>query len=162
MRRAALALVLALAGCSGGEDTPNSVAPDLESVAIERGLVRDPTSGDIAGLYAHGGDRLCVVPAADRLRVGVYVLDATRPGCSASGTAERSGDRLRIDFGGGCVAEAQLEGVRIVFPARLPTACTQRCTARTSLGGLRVERLSDVVSEAAALRDPGGRAICGS
>jgi hypothetical protein len=161
MRRAVAALAMALAGCSGGGDSPDAEAPDLETVAIERGLVRDPKDDSIAGLYVRGGDRLCLVPAGDDLRIGAFVLNGSRLGCSASGTARHSGDRLRIDFGGNCAVDARIEGERIIFPARLPAPCAQRCTARGTFGGLRVERLSDVVSEAAALRDPRGRAVCG-
>jgi hypothetical protein len=156
----ALGLVLVLAGCSEGDDPANIEAPDLETVAIERGLVRDPTNNAIMGLYQRGGDRLCIVPAGEKLRIGAYVLAGGRLGCSASGTAEQSGDRLRIEFGAACAVEARIEGTRILFPAKLPAACAQRCTARGTLNGLRVERISEVVSEAAVLRDPRGRAVC--
>jgi hypothetical protein len=161
MTRAVAALALALAACSGGGDPQNSVAPDLETVAIERGLVRNPEDDSITGLYQRGGDRLCLVPAGEDLRIGAFVLNGSRLGCSASGTAKRSGDRLRIDLGGGCALDARIEGERIIFPARLPAPCAQRCSARASFSGLRVERMSDLVSEAAALRDPRGRPVCG-
>ncbi|MFV0623105.1 hypothetical protein ACBY01_03710 [Sphingomonas sp. ac-8] len=161
MRRAALALALVLAGCSGSEDTPNVVAPDLESVAIERGVVRDPDSREVAGLYARDGDRLCLVPAGERLRIGAFLLDEGRLACSASGTAERTRDGLRIDFGEGCRLEARVDDGAIAFPAKLPPECARRCAPRVSFAGLRVERLSDAVSEAGALRDPRGRALCG-
>lgn len=165
MTRAAIALAMVLAGCSQDQDPTNAAAPDLETVAIERGVVRDPEDDRITGLYERGGDRLCLVSAGgrtDALRVGAYVLNGGRLGCSASGTAERSGDRLRVDFGKGCTVDARIDESRILFPAKLPAPCARRCTASGTFDGLRVERMSDVVSEAAALRDPRGRAICGT
>ena len=161
MKRGVAALALALAACSGGGDPANTEAPDLETVAIERGVVRDPGDGSLTGLYERGGDRLCLVPQGEDLRVGAFVLNGGRLGCSASGTAKRSGDRLRIHFGNACELEARVEGARIIFPAKLPSQCARRCTARGTFSGLRVERMSDVLSEAAALRDPRGRAVCG-
>ncbi|MCC2975758.1 hypothetical protein LK533_03590 [Sphingomonas sp. PL-96] len=161
MKRGVAALALALAACSGGGDPANTEAPDLETVAIERGVVRDPGDGSITGLYQRGGDRLCLVPAGETLRIGAFVLNGGRLGCSASGTARQSGDHLRIDFGNACELDARIEGTRIIFPANLPPQCAQRCTARATFSGLRVEQMSDVLSEAAALRDPRGRAVCG-
>ena len=161
MKAAVAVLALALAACSSEGDPQNTVAPDLETVAIERGLVRDPKDDSITGLYQRGGDRLCLVPQGEDLRVGAFVLNGGRLGCSASGTAKRTGDRLKVNFGNACEVEVRIEGERIIFPAKLPPQCAQRCSARGTFSGLRVERMSDVVSETAALRDPRGRAVCG-
>ncbi|GAA0731615.1 hypothetical protein [Sphingomonas japonica] len=160
--RVALAALL-LAGCSQIE--PSSAPkgpPDLETAAIERGLVIDPATVDLVGLYARAGDRLCITGGAGRYRIGAFVEYGEGQRCTARGTVARSGDTLTIAFGEGCRFDARYDGIRIAFPGRLPAACAQSCEGRASLEGLATERLSDSPSEAAALRDPDDRPLCPS
>ncbi|MDT8757985.1 hypothetical protein MZO42_04680 [Sphingomonas psychrotolerans] len=161
--KAALLLLLALAGCSGGKGGGNLQAPqDLESAAIERGLVRDPDDSDLTGLYARDTDRICVVRAGSAYRIGAYVDYGDRITCSGSGTVERSGATLRIALGkSGCSFDAQYDGDRIKFPGALPDACKALCARRASLTGFEVTRLSESGAEAAAMRDSAGRRLCG-
>jgi len=161
--RAALSLVLLLAACSGEQGNGNAQAPqDLETAAIERGLVRDPDDSDLTGLYARDTDRICVVRAGSSYRIGAYVDYGDRITCSGAGSVERSGTTLRITLGKqGCSFDAQYDGDRIKFPGALPDACKPLCARRASFTGLEVARLSESGAEAAAMRDANGRRLCG-
>ncbi|MEP9401108.1 hypothetical protein [Sphingomonas sp. VNH70] len=161
MRVAALLVVL-LAGCSpGGPNRQADAGTTLEEAAIARGVVRDPASTAITGLYAREGDRLCLVEQDSSARVGMFIDYGDGIGCSARGTAERAGDRLAIDLGQRCRFDAGFDGDRIRFPGALPGSCARLCTRRASLAGLALDRLSESRSEAQALRDPRGTALCG-
>jgi hypothetical protein len=161
--RPAFALVLLLAACSGGKRGDNVQAPqDLESAAIERGLVRDPDDSDLTGLYARDTDRICVVRTGSAYRIGAYVDYGDRITCSGTGTVERSGGTLRIALGNdGCSFDAAYDGDRIKFPGVLPDACKKLCARRAAFTGLEAARLSESAAEAAAMRDAGGRRLCG-
>jgi hypothetical protein len=166
MRGALAAVLLLLAGCSGaGGDTPTQQAgepQDLESAAIERGLVRDPGDSEVAGLYARDTDRLCVVREGLDYRVGAFVDYGDRITCSGSGKATRAGETLHIELGSeGCSFGARFDGDKIAFPGSLPDACSKLCARRASYAGLEVTRMSESVAEAAAMRDASGRRLCG-
>jgi hypothetical protein len=158
-----LVVLLALAACSGGPDRGNDQQPqDLESAAIERGLVRDPDDSDLTGLYARDTDRICITRTGSRYRIGGYVDYGDRLTCSGSGTVERSGETLHIALGKqGCSFDAHYDGDRIKFPGALPDACKALCTGRASFTGLEATRLSESSAEAAAMRDASGRRLCG-
>jgi hypothetical protein len=161
--RAAVALLLALAGCSGGEGSNSTQPQDLESAAIERGLVRDPDDGAIEGLYARDTDRICIVRTGSAYRIGAYVDYGDRITCSGAGTVTRSGETLRITLGEGdaCSFEARFDGDHIRFPGAVPAGCARFCARRASYAGLEVSRLSESAAEAAAMRDSNGRRLCG-
>ncbi|KQM88277.1 hypothetical protein ASE67_00475 [Sphingomonas sp. Leaf23] len=157
MRGWAAALLL-LAGCSQGTAPlrePEGAA--LEQAAMARGVVRDAAAAEPVGLYAREGDRLCVAGQ----RIGAFVDYGEANGCSARGRFVRAGERLTVDFGKGCAFEAGFDGDAVRFPGELPAGCEAACRGRASLSGLRFDRLSESGSEAAALRDPTGRGLCG-
>jgi len=163
MRRGAVALVAlaALASCPRVDRPAATVeAPDLETAAILRGLVRDPKDVDPAGLYARDTDRLCVVHDAGEFRVGAYVDYGDDLGCNAAGSARRVGDRLSIDLGNGCTFDAEFDGDRVTFPAILPRGCARSCSPRATLAALDVRRLSDSEGEARAMRAGNRRRLC--
>lgn len=167
MIRLAVLSLLLLTGCSAGEvDGDNTVqAQDLESAAIARGLVRDPSDREIVGLYARDTDRVCLVSGnGRRYRIGAYVDYGEGITCSASGSVERHGDRLEIRLGGGdsCHFDARLSGDQILFPGSLPDGCASFCQGRAALTGLEAARLSGSVAEARAMRDAAGRRLCGA
>ena len=150
-------MVLALAGCSEAPSGPTvSQAQDLETAAIERGLIRNPGETGIEGLYARDTDRLCIV--GDRIGASVDYGDGIA--CSAAGAVERTGERLRVTLGADCAFDARYDGARVIFPATVPQACRRLCTGRASFAALDVERLSDSTAEAAAMRDVRGRTPC--
>ncbi|MDF7773984.1 hypothetical protein P1X14_01890 [Sphingomonas sp. AOB5] len=163
--RAAFALLLLLAGCTGEPVVQNAAQPqDLETAAIERGLVRDPKDTEIAGLYARDTDRICIVPNGNGYRIGAFVDYGDRITCSGSGTVSRVGEVLRVEMGEGeekCGFDARFDGDKIVFPGNVPDACSKLCAKRASYAGLEVTRISESEAEAAAMRDSRGRALCG-
>ena len=162
MRAALALLLLALAACSGGKGGNSQQPQDLETAAIERGLVRDPDDSDLTGLYARDTDRICVVRSGSAYRIGAYVDYGDRITCSGAGTVERSGETLRIELGkDGCNFDAHYDGDRIKFPGALPDACKKLCARRASFTGLETTRLSESAAEAAAMRDAAGRRLCG-
>ncbi len=160
--RWALSLLLLLGGCGSGQGEP-AAAPTqtLEQAALAAGLVADPAKADPTGLYARDTDRLCLVPAGDRFRVGVTIRFDERQGCLGRGTATRSGDALDIELPN-CRIAASYDGQRIVFPANLPEGCSALCSDRATMSALEVEQLSASAAEAATLRDEGGRLLCSS
>lgn len=162
--RGALALVLLLAGCSGAQPQQNAAQPqDLETAAIERGLVRDPKDTEIVGLYARDTDRICIVPGKDGYRIGAYVDYGERITCSGAGSVTRVGEVLHIRLGDkdACSFDARFDGDRIRFPGALPEGCAGFCARRASYAGLEVSRLSESTAEASAMRDATGRRLCG-
>lgn len=167
MKRPLFALAL-LAGCSQQSQqpaaTPPTPASELEAAAIEAGVVADPNSTDIVGLYARDTDRVCIVPSATAYRIGVFVDYGDDQACSGSGVVDHVGEQLSVNFPAtpGCTFDARFEGDHIVFPATVPEACAKLCQQRASLAALTVDRLSDSVSEASTLRDAKGRLLCGA
>jgi hypothetical protein len=165
MRRVGLALLLGLAACGGPAPAPSSgTAVDLENAAILRGLVRDPRHVSIAGAYARGPDRLCIVPAAAAHRIGIVIDYGEGNGCRATGSVQRDGEGLALTLGadGGCRFTAHYDGDHLALPGSLPKACAQLCTGRAALAGAQFARLGESVPEAQAMRDAEGHALCGN
>lgn len=165
MRGALLvAALLVLAGCSGQQDSSGTASGGagarLERAAIATGVIRDPASADLTGVYANDPERVCVVPAAQDFRIGVTLDYGEGQQCSARGTLEREGEALRVDLGDGCAFEARFDGQGIKFPGALPEGCRANCTGRATLAGVSVDMLSSSLSEATALTDAKGRAVC--
>ena len=158
MRRLAVFALVSLAGCSEAPSGPLvSQAQDLETAAIERGLVRDPANTEIDGLYARDTDRLCIV--GDRVGVSIDYRDGVA--CSGAGDIERSGERMRVTLGDACAFDARFDGDRIIFPVAVPEGCQRLCTGRASFAALEVNRLSGSVAEAAMMRGARGTTPCG-
>ena len=164
--RLALPLLLALSACSSAPQAPQQVGQpqDLESAAVERGMVRDPRDTDIAGLYARDTDRVCIVQGDDGYRIGAFVDYGDKITCSGSGNVTRVGDKLHIQLGAdadGCSFDARFDGDKLYFPGNVPDGCAKLCARRASYAGLEVSRLSESAAEARAMRDPQGRVLCG-
>lgn len=161
----AMAALALLAGCSGkqGSDAADSgdAGAQLEQAAIATGVVPDPDSTDLTGVYARDPEQVCVVPAAKDFRIGVTMDYGRGQQCSGTGTASRSGETLHVDLGGGCRFDASFDGSRIDFPGEVPSACDAVCTGRASIAGIGVDRLSNSLSEATSLRDAHDRPLCG-
>jgi hypothetical protein len=169
MMRGVLLLMLAalLAACGPTAKQAASVdnassAPDLETAAIAAGVIPDPESTDITGLYARDTDRICVIPDRFNFRIGAYIDYGPNQSCSGSGTATRSGETLHIRFdeAEGCEFDAGYEGDRIVFPGRLPDECGKLCKGRASFAALDVALLSNSQAEASTLRNGKGKILC--
>ncbi|WP_214019129.1 hypothetical protein, partial [Escherichia coli] len=94
VKRAALLLVLVLGGCHRAEPKPAATPTPvgLEAAAIQAGVIPDPASTDITGLYARESDRVCIVPSATAYRIGVFVDYDDQQNCGGSGTVTRVGE----------------------------------------------------------------------
>lgn len=157
----AVAMLAALASCPRDEPRMRApAAPDLETAAILRGLVRDPADRDIVGLYARDTDRVCIVRRGGRYQIGATVDFGDGQGCSAAGRVSRSGANLRVVLGDDCRFDAQFDGDRITFPAKLPDGCAAACGNRATMEALAAERLSESVAEAATMRAASGVTPC--
>lgn len=158
-------LLLAACGSPTGRAPADggASAPDLETAAIAAGVIPDPASTDITGLYARDTDRICVVPDRLDFRIGAYVDYGRNQSCTGSGTATRSGETLHVRFDGveGCAFDARYEGDRITFPGRLPDQCARLCSGRASFAALDASLLSNAPAEAATLRNARGKLLCG-
>lgn len=164
MRLGGLALLLGLAACGGPASAPPPNASlDLETAAIQRGLVRDPKDMSIVGSYARGPDRLCIVPDGAGRRIGIVIEYGEGNGCRAIGAARRTGDGLDLVLGGdgACRFTARYDGDHLALPGALPKACALLCTGRAALAGAQFVRLGESVAEAQAMRDADGRTLCG-
>lgn len=167
MKQVALLALLLVAGCHRAEPEPSATTPapqGLEAAAIQAGVIADPASTDITGLYATENDRVCIVPTATAYRIGVFVDYDEQQNCGGSGTVTRVGETLHVTLGGedGCSFDARFDGDRIVFPARVPDRCQKVCVGRASIAALDATRLSESVSEASTPRDAKGRLLCAS
>lgn len=163
--------LLLLAACSGGVPGSNTATPqDLESAAIERGLVVNPDDSDLTGLYARDTDRVCVVRDRDSYRIGAFVDYGEGLSCTGTGTVSRAGEALSVTLtgpktkngaGATCSFDARFDGAHIRFPATVPPECAKFCGPRASFAALSVERLSESAAEARALRSAEGKRLCG-
>jgi hypothetical protein len=164
VRPIALLAALLLAGCSAHQDSADasteSAGARLEQAAITTGVISDPASADLTGVYARDPERACVVPAAAGFRIGITLDYGRGQQCSARGSLVRDGDVLKIDLGNGCAFDARFDGQGISFPGALPAGCDTVCTGRASLEGVAVDRLSDSLSEAESVGDSQGHLLC--
>lgn len=159
----ALFVAAALTGCSGGGSEQEGAAAALERAAIDRGLISDPATQYLPGLYARDTDRVCIVPTEDGHRIGAFADYGERMTCTASGSVRQTGSRLDITLGDpklGCNFEGQFEGEQIRFPGSMPEGCKSLCSGRAAFDGLEVTKLSSSLAEARALRDPSGTRHC--
>lgn len=165
VRRLGPALAVLLAACTpSGESVDNAAGERLEAASIATGLVADPATIPLDGIWARDSDRMCILPASggkdDAPRhIGVLLDYGEGQGCTARGTLSRSGRDLTIALGA-CQFTARLDGDSIQFPAALPATCNDLCTGRATLSALTVERVSASVAEAGTLRSSNGTALC--
>ncbi|MEZ0494799.1 hypothetical protein [Sphingomonas sp. IW22] len=161
-------IALPLAACGGGDVVKRVVGGDgdagLERAAMDRGLVRAPGDAPMTGLYASGGDRLCIVEQGRGARIGVVRDHGPGQSCAAAGVAERDDDIITVTLGaaGDCEFDAVFDGESLAFPPQVPAGCRRFCGVRGTLTDMSVERLSESVAEATALRDGRRRMLCDS
>lgn len=164
-----LPLAISVAGCDRGDrqaaaDGGASAGERIERAARGQGIVPDPQTGRLTGVWARDADRMCVVDGgsdgpAGAQRIGIVTDFGDGQGCIAQGTIGREGERLRIMLGR-CRFDARLDAGRVVFPDTVPPACARLCRGRASLAGLDMAQQSMSASEAAMLRSRGGRMPC--
>lgn len=159
MKHPWLALML-LGGCGRDDPADGPAGARLERAAAATGLIADPARASLVGSWSRDTDRVCIVPGRADTRIGALVDYGEGQGCAATGTIRRHGQRLAVRFGD-CRFDARFDGDRIVFPGEVPAACDTYCVGRASLAAVTVDRISESTAEAATLRTPGGRLLCG-
>lgn len=157
------ALLIVVAGCqnSASPSAPGAPRSELDRAAIEAGVIPDPRA-DIAGFYARGGDRVCIVNDAGRYRIGAVMEIDRDLRCEGSGTVRRDGALLNIRFDGveRCRISARYDGDRISFAGTVPAECAALCTQRASFSAMEVVRLGQAEVEVSKPRRPDGKSLC--
>lgn len=158
---AALLLIIALAGCSGGEAGGNGGAP---SPVASGGPAQTAT---LTGLYESGDDprrdQLCIVERErGRTSFGLVTWGSGDRNCSGSGLARREGNRLQFQMEGdeSCVIEAVIEGRRVTLPATLPPGCAYYCGPSAQLAGARFDKIGGEEADARRAVDLVGDSLC--
>ena len=148
--QAALALLIALSGCSG---SPENASGDVS---------------DLPGLYESGvgprRNQLCLVERDGATRFGLIAW--ARQGdnsCTGKGRATRDGERLSLAMQGdeSCRIEARIEGGRVTLPTSLPQGCAYYCGPGAQMTGARFERSRGSTEDAARAVDLVGDPLCG-
>jgi hypothetical protein len=147
IRFLALALVVPLASCG------------------ERAPAGEAEPGALTGLYESGEgprrNQLCLIEReGGQTNFGFILWGRGDANCSASGSARREGDRLRLlpDNEESCALEARVEGGRISLSGELSTACARYyCGPGGNLTGATFEKTGDAAAQA---RDLAGEPLC--
>jgi hypothetical protein len=156
-------VAMALAACGGeSSNNPGKAGEQLETAAIEAGLVAKAEDVTPVGAYGRGSDTACIVPNGSGFAIAIEVTYGEGINCSARGTASATGERLSIalDAKDGCRFDAQLSEGVLRLPGSVPEGCQALCDARASLSGLAVDKLSDLEAEARAMRGNDGSLMC--
>ncbi|HEY0115313.1 MAG TPA: hypothetical protein VGB54_06295 [Allosphingosinicella sp.] len=165
----ALLLMIALAGCRGGEAGGNGAAaggPGQGGPAAGGAPVQTDT---LTGLYEGGEgprrNQLCMIERdGQRTSFGFVTWSGGDANCSGSGLATRDGDRLRLQLDGdeSCTLEARVEGRRVTLPSSVPAACkTYYCGAGAEMAGAAFDKVGGAQADALRAVDLVGEALCG-
>jgi hypothetical protein len=130
-------------------DDDSSIADSaLEQAAIETGIIPDPATLNLEGLYEAGteleNDRFCAVQKGDSYNVGVFVYYGGDQICEGRGEGVLDGEIARLtlrasdDDASSCELEVVYDGTQIVFPGAIPDTCKAICTRRASLAGVSI------------------------
>ncbi len=154
-------LIIALAGCSGGEGGANG------SGTARSGGSGPAQTATLTGLYESGDgprrNQMCIVDReGGRTTFGLVTWGEGDRNCSGSGLARREGDRLRLQMEGdeACVIDARLDGGRVALPATLPQGCAYYCGPSAALAGVRFEKTAGEEADARRAVDLVGDPLC--
>jgi len=158
----ALLLLIALAGCRGGEGErrANGAAP------ADGGEVQTAT---LTGLYEGGEgprrNQLCVVERDGRGTFGFVAWGEGERSCSASGSATREGStlRLRLDGDESCTLDARIDGRRVTFPPNVAAECARYyCGDGVQMTGITFDKVGGEEADARGAADLVGDPLCDS
>ncbi len=149
-RATVLLLLIALAGCGGGEDD-----------------AKDDAASVLAGLYEGGEgprrNQMCLIERDGATRFGLIAwADSGNNSCTGKGRATRDGERLTLAMQGdeACVIEARIEGDAITLPPSLPEGCDYYCGPGVEMTGARFDRSGDSAENARRAVDLTGDPLC--
>lgn len=158
---AAMLLIIALVGCSGGEGAGNGAAT---TPARPGGPAQTVT---LTGLYESGDgprrNQLCIVERErGRTTFGLVTWGSGDRNCSGSGLARREGDRLRLQMEGDetCVIDAAIDGMQVTLPGTLPPGCAYYCGPSAQLAGARFDKTGGEEADARRAADLVGDPLC--
>ena len=172
MRKTILLLPLLLAACNAQDGVANNAAPTTASGPADPALPAAPAgtpvqTSTLTGLYESGPagrrNQMCVVErAAAPARFGLVVWGAGEQGCSGAGEIVRQGSALRLTMAGdeACTFEARIEGMRVSFPAALPTGCAYYCSRGAGLANASFNKTGGSAGDAARAVDLVGDRLC--
>jgi hypothetical protein len=145
MRWRVLLIPLMLSACGGGGDDKSLPATDasrsLDEQAIAKGLLPDPDGRALAGRFETrsdlGVDKFCAVGDGNDFRIGMLAVFGPESKCEGQGTAQFSGEKVRISFAGkgSCSFDAEFDGISLRFPGSVPVGCASYCSPRASMSG---------------------------
>jgi len=166
MKRLLILLLLA-AGCRQVEHKEEGQGGNQIAAQPAGGAAQGGRITSLTGLYEGGQteprNQLCLVEnSATDTRFGLVVWGAAQHSCSGSGSAERSGDRLRLTMTGDetCAIDARIEGNRVVLPDAVPDGCAYYCGARATMTGARFTQAGTGRDEAIKAKDLVGDPLC--
>jgi len=147
-------VLLILTGCDGSSlsDSNSSdsdlVNSELDRAAIETGIILDPATLDLEGLFETGSgaddNRFCAVRNDDGYDVGVYVSFGREQMCQARGLARLQGEEAvlslsrTVDDDDQCEITAVFDGFTLSFPGTISQQCQKLCSQRASLAGVSI------------------------
>lgn len=152
---------LLLAGCGvdiGGDDTDGAAGKSsLDEAAIAAGVVVDPASLNLEGLYERdsglGTDRFCAIQQSDGdYRVGLIAVFGAGSQCEGVGTASMDAGAvtltLRNQDDDECEIAARFDGASLAIAGSIDAACDALCSPRASLAGVAIPLVDGTASAA--------------
>lgn len=155
MRPAALALILLLSACGGG-DGNESAGPESREAKVQ--------TRDLTGLYeGEGRTRMCMISRpSGTIAFGVVIWTPDGGTCSGAGEVVRQGDVLRLSMAGDeeCLIEARMTGTQLTLPTNLPEGCAYYCGPGATLAGETFEKTGGTAEAAVLATDLVGDPLC--
>lgn len=171
--------ILLLGVCALGACDQSSLLPDddnssansaLEQAAIETGIILDPATLNLEGLYEAGpeleNDRFCAVQKGDSYDVGIFVYFGGDQICEGRGEGVLDGEIARLTLRSSdkdaaiCELEAVYDGTQIVFPGAIPETCNAICARRASLAGVSIPLVESGAEPALRARGNDTERLC--
>lgn len=174
IRAAALigSAALLLAGCDSGAllSGDDAAESDIERAAIDAGIVPDPATLDLEGLYEAGrepqNDRFCAVKSGDDYNVGLYIYYGSDQYCEGQGTATLDNEIVSLRLKGEsdddalCEVEAVFDGTQIVLPGSISKDCRALCRQRASMAGVSIALIESGAEAALRAKGHDKKALC--
>jgi hypothetical protein len=136
-----------LSACNSEPQAPktqqSSAGAALDELAIEKGLIPDPTSLTFEGRFETqselGTDKFCAVADNGGYRVGFLSVYGSDSKCEGQGTATQKDDTVEITLSGkeSCSFTASYDGIVLRFPGSVPEGCASYCSRNASMSGTR-------------------------
>ncbi len=125
-----------------------SSSADLDSAAINAGILPDPENILLAGRFETrsdiGTDKFCAIKTSDNeYRIGILAVFGPESKCEGRGEAKLDGEKVIITLKNekidddSCLFEADYDGISMQLPGNISASCSAFCTNRASLSGTK-------------------------